>query len=149
MTLGAKTEVDAYERRIPFSVGDEERIASAGLWGIIVALSSIISSLLGVGTSLLTALRMPGDLVSPMVYLSLIPAGLGLAVQVLLGVWLLQASLAFRKVALTDEVDQQHLLRGFSKLRNYFMLIGILIIIVVSLGALALTGALTCGSFMR
>lgn len=149
MTAGTEIDADACERRIPFTVGDEERIASAGLWGVIVALTSIVSSVLGVGTSLLTLSRLPGEVARSMAYLSLIPAGIGLTVQVLLGVWLLQASLAFRKVALTDGADQQHLLRGFAKLRNYFMLIGVLIIIVVTLGVLALAGALTCGSLMR
>ena len=33
-------------RRIPFTPEDEERIASAGMWGMIVALVSIASSVL-------------------------------------------------------------------------------------------------------
>ena len=139
--------------RIPFSPGDEERIASAGLWGIIVAVTSIASTLLSVGAAVLTVVRLSGSLASlgslgggSSLYMMLIPAAVGLAIQVFLAVWLLQASLAFRKVALTDEADQHYLLRGFHKLRNYFMMIGILIIIGVSLGVLALTGALTCGA---
>jgi hypothetical protein len=137
--------------RIPFSPGDEERIASAGLWGIIVAVTSIASTLLSVGAAVLSMLRLSGSLgslggVGSSLYMMLIPAAVGLAIQVFLAVWLLQASLAFRKVALTDEADQHYLLRGFHKLRNYFMMIGILIIIGVSLGVLALTGALTCGA---
>ena len=143
------TGPDADGHRIPFSPGDEERIASAGLWGMIVAITSIASTLLGTGTSLVTLYRLPGGAADTFRYLSLIPAAVGLTVQVLLGIWLLQASLAFRKVALTDEADQQHLLRGFSKLRNYFMMIGIMIIIGVTVGVLFLAGAMTCGSMLR
>jgi len=133
-------------RRIPFSAGDEERIASTGLWGMIVAVTSIVSTLLSTGTSLVSLSRLPvGDSFR---YLSLVPAAFGLTIQVILGVWLLQASQAFRKVALTDEADQQHLLRGLSKLRNYFMMIGILIIIGVTVAVLFLAGALTCGSLL-
>jgi Family of unknown function (DUF5362) len=143
------TGPEADGHRIPFSPGDEERIASTGLWGMIVAITSIASTLLSTGTSMLALYRLPGGAADTLRYLSLIPVAIGLTVQVLLGIWLLQASLAFRRVALTDEADQQHLLRGFGKLRNYFMLIGILVIIGVTVGVLFLVGAMTCGSMLR
>ena len=46
---------------------------------------------------------------------ALIPGIIGLVIGVVLAIFLLQASTAFRKVALTDEADQHYLLLGFSK----------------------------------
>jgi hypothetical protein len=125
------------DRRIPFSQEDEERIASAGVWGMIAAITSIASTLLGV--------------VVPLAVIGVSALGwkvIALGVNVILAVWLLQASSAFRKVALTDEADQQYLLLGFTKLRNYFMMTGILIIAAITLVVLAIVGVMTCGSSM-
>ena len=58
------------------------------------------------------------------------------AFTVLINVWLLQASLAFRKVALTDEADQAYLLAGFAKLRAYFLIQLVLIFVGIGLGLL-------------
>jgi hypothetical protein len=74
---------------------------------------------------------------------------ISITLNVILGIWLLQASSAFRKVATSDEADQHYLLLGFSKLRAYFMMTGIIIIIAVSLAVLLFLGALTCGSMLR
>ena len=68
---------------------------------------------------------------------------------VILGIWLLQASSAFRKVATTDVADQAHLLEGFTKLRNYFMMTGIVAIVLVGVVVLVFLGALMCRMSMR
>jgi hypothetical protein len=126
------------ERRIPFSREDEERIASAGVWGMIAAMASMGSAILGAIVSFTTQGAV-----------ALITQVIAVTLNVILGVWLYQASAAFRKVATTDEADEHYLLLGFSKLRAYFMMMGILIIIAVSLGALAILATLTCGSMLR
>lgn len=133
-------------RRIPFTHEDEERIASAGVWGLIVAVTSIASAVLSTATTVIFTLRadIPGFAAA-----ALIPGMIGLGIAVLLAVWLLQASVAFRKVALTDEADQHYLLEGFGKLRNYFMTMGILFIIGLCAMVLAFCGAMTCGMMMR
>jgi hypothetical protein len=134
-------------RRIPFAPEDEERIASAGMWGIIVAVTSIASSVLSVIGVVVLALRSP--LGGAVVGAALIPGLIGLVVGVVLAIFLLQASLAFRKVALTDEADQHYMLLGFRKLRNYFMMMGIVIIVAIGGAVLLFCGALTCGAMLR
>lgn len=113
-------------KRIPFTEEDERRIGSAATWGMVVSITSIATALLSVAVT--------GEQVAAMVQL----AGLWAAapfiqalLTILFDVWLLQASLAFRKVAITDEADQAHLLAGFRKLRAYFMVQVILIILAV------------------
>jgi hypothetical protein len=145
-------------KRIPFSTADEEKIASAGVWGIIIAITSLASTAVGLAASVVGVFRtidavgkMGGDFPFSigMIAWVAVPGLIVTAIWVLLSIWLLQASLAFRKVALTDVADQHYLLRGFRKLRNYFMTIGILVIIGLSFGALAFLGALTCGAMVR
>ena len=120
-------------QRIPFTKEDEERIASAAFWGTIAAVTSIGSALLGAALTVAstTAGSAMGQIIS-------------LTISVILGVWLYQASKAFRRVATTDVADEHYLLEGFSKLRNYFMLTGVLIIIGICLGVLVFLGALVC-----
>jgi hypothetical protein len=126
------------ERHIPFAKEDEERIASVGVWGVIAAVTSIGSTVL----SAVVALMGKGAS-------ALFTQVIAVTLNLILGIWLLQASSAFSKVATTDEADQHYLLLGFAKLRAYFMMTGIIIIIAVSLGVLLLLGALTCGTLLR
>ncbi|MCH9682999.1 MAG: hypothetical protein K0V04_16305 [Deltaproteobacteria bacterium] len=117
---------------IPFTDEDERKIASAATWGMIVAITSISTGAI----SLLMQLSVMSSLPSGMKALVLVPV-VQAAVTILLNLWLLQASLAFRKVALTDEADQEYLLAGFRKLRAYFMVQVILILVAIGLGLLA------------
>lgn len=128
--------------RIPFSAMDESRIASAASWGIITAVTSLVSIVI---TAAFTLPQMFELMSSPLLGAA---AGAGAAatvvvfvVTVLLDVWLIQASLAFRKVAVTDVADQHYLIEGFGKLRNYFLVLGIVLILAVLffVGALFMT----------
>ena len=119
------------EKRIPFTPEDEQAIASASTWGLIVGGTSIatgIISLLVQIPMILETEALRGFIAAPV---------LQAAFTVLINVWLLQASLAFRKVALTNEADQAFLLEGFRRLRAYFMIQLILIIAAVALGIMA------------
>ena len=117
--------------RIPFSAMDESRIASAASWGLITAVTSLVSIAI---TSVVTLPQMFELMSSPL--LGAMAGGGAAAILVafvvtaLLDVWLIQASLAFRKVALTDVADQHYLIEGFGKLRNYFLVMGIMLILV-------------------
>lgn len=122
------------DKRIPFTREDEERIASAALWGTIVAVGSIASSMLGF---ILVIVRTP-------VALQLGSQLISLTITVLLGIWLYQASAAFRRVARSDIADQHYLLEGFRKLRAYFMTTGILIIVAIALATLVFLAAVMC-----
>ncbi|MCA9688887.1 MAG: hypothetical protein R3A51_18045 [Nannocystaceae bacterium] len=129
------------ERRIPFTQEDEQRIASAATWGMIVSITSIASG----GLSLLV--QAPIILDNPGLR-GLIAAPVLVAVYTLVvNVWLLQASLSFRKVALTDEADQVYLLEGFRKLRAYFMIQVILILAMFGLFGIMMLALM--GGFMR
>jgi len=122
-------------RHIPFTEEDERRIASAALWGMIVAITTITSSVV---TVLLQAQLYFGG---SHLHFAMWPMYLATGVQALLSiffnVWLLQASLSFRKVAVTNEADQAHLLTGFRRLRGYFM-IQVIVILVAFCGGLLL-----------
>jgi hypothetical protein len=116
--------------RIPFEAMDEQRISSAARWGLITAITSIVSIVMSTAVAVPRYLDIVGG--SSMGAVTMMPlavVGLTFVATVLLDVWLIQASLAFRKVALTDVADQHYLLSGFSKLRNYFMALGILFIL--------------------
>jgi hypothetical protein len=127
-------------RRIPFTKDDERRIASAATWGLIVSISSIATALISLAIQALALTSVDRSIPVQLQTLTSGVAGAGM-IQALLttlfNVWLLQASLAFRKVATTDEADQVYLLAGFRKLRAYFMIQVILILGVVGLGILA------------
>lgn len=113
-------------RRIPFLEEDERRIASAAFWGMIVSITSIATAAISIATEGIDALGMI-SLMGPMAAAPVVYAFL----QILFNVWLLQASLAFRKVAATDDGDQAHLLVGFRRLRAYFMVQVILILVAI------------------
>ncbi len=118
--------------RIPFTHEDEERIASAALWGIIAAIISIAAGLLDLGIKLYQGRG-----------LNLGPA-ISVTTTIVLGILLCQACVAFRKVALTDEADEHYLLEGFQKLRIYFKVLGILLIVASCLVGVAMLGMLMC-----
>lgn len=130
--------------RIPFTPEDEEKIASAGLWGMIAAVVSIASGVVDMGVKFFQSGSNVGAAVG--VFLG---SAIGITITVILGIWLYQASNAFRKIAVTDVADERYLLEGFGKLRNYFMMLGILFIIGVSLIGVVMLGALSCGLLMR
>jgi hypothetical protein len=124
-------------QRIPFTREDEERISSAALWGIIAAITSIVAGLLDVVIKVIQGrgLNLVGVFVG---------AAVGLTITIVLGIFLLQACGAFRKVALTDEADERYLLEGFEKLRLYFKVLGIILIVVISLAGVAMLGLMMC-----
>ena len=118
------------EKRIPFTAEDERSINSAATWGMIVSLTSLATGLISLLVQLPTISANPH--IAKFIALPFIQA----AFTVLINVWLLQASLAFRKVALTDEADQAYLLAGFAKLRAYFLVQLVLIFVGIGLGLL-------------
>jgi len=123
--------------RIPFQREDEERIASAAIWGMIVAVTSIATSLLDVALKLIQGpgLQLIGILVG---------SSISLAITIVLGIFLFQASAAFHKVATTDEADEHYLLEGFQKLRLYFKVMGILLIVLLCLVGVVVLGLAMC-----
>lgn len=145
-------------RRIPFTPEDEERIASAGFWGMLVAVVSLATGGLTAVFSIVNAIKVSsatsaltggGSFQGAVVGTTVVMMVIYLSVVVLLAVFLLQASAAFRKVALTDEADQHYLLLGFRKLRNYFLTWAIIIIVVFSGAILMFCAAVTCGAALR
>jgi len=110
------------DRRIPFTAEDEDRIASASLWGIIAALTGIVTALVNAAVAFLYHAKL----------VNLVVQGVSLAIAAALGMWLFQAAGAFRAVARTDVADKAYLLRGFDKLHNYFMTIGVIMIVFIA-----------------
>jgi hypothetical protein len=123
------------DRRIPFTPEDEDRIASAALWGIIAAVTGIVASLVKTGYAVMQYLQLHKAFPMLAKPWGAIVQGVGLVITVLLGVWLIQACTSFRAVARTDVADKAYLLRGFDKLYAYFLTIGVLMIIALALGA--------------
>jgi hypothetical protein len=110
------------ERRIPFTAEDEDRIASASIWGIIAAVTALVSQAVQSGAAFLAGQHL----------VMWVSQGIALVLTALLSLWLIQACLAFRAVARTDVADKAFLLRGFDKLHHYFMTIGIIISVLIA-----------------
>lgn len=108
-------------KRIPFDPSDERAIASGATWAIVSAVVSTVSSLL----SVLVAGSAGGD------QEDLLGEIIGLVITIISSAWLFQAGMLFRKVATTDVADQKYLIAGFAKLRSYFRLVVILVIIAL------------------
>jgi|GEM_PF-2931802 hypothetical protein len=128
------------QQRINFSQRDEQKISSLANWATLIAVVSVVSGVLETGTKLLTNGGEGAQLIG-----TLLGAMLGLGIALLLSVFLYQAGQSFRLMATTDGADEHYLIQGFDKLRAYFMAMGIILIIVLSIGGLVLLGALTCG----
>jgi len=117
--------------RIPFDALDEQRIASAATWGMIVSLTFLATACLSLVLTASQFMKGSSLVTREALYtLTAIPFVQAL-VTLLINVMLLRASLAFRKVALTDEADQAFLLEGFRNLRAYFMLQVIMVLLMI------------------
>jgi hypothetical protein len=103
--------------RIPFTVAAENEIKALAFWLSIVGWVEVVAG--GINVINLVASRNFGVIFN-------------VILQVVIGVWCLQAAQAFRLVATTDVADQAYLLRGFSKLRSIFLLQGILILVMLA-----------------
>lgn len=104
--------------RIPFSQESEKQIASLAGWMSIFA----VIALLG----------MIGSLVGMIAFADVSQLG-GVAVNLLLAIWALQAASAFKSVARTDTADQVFLTEGFTKLRMIFLMQSLLIIMTLAI----------------
>src|SRR5512142_1768431 len=109
------------DRRIPFTPEDEDRIASASLWGISAAATGIVSRLANTGLAVMHYLQMRAAFPQLATLRQVIAQGITLVASLMLGIWLMQACTAFRAVARTDVADKAYLLRGFDKLYAYFL----------------------------
>lgn len=107
--------------RIPFTVEAENGIRNVAYW---MNLAGAISAVVG-GLTLLQNLYQAfsahyydlGDFCNGII-------------KIILGAWLIQAAGAFRKVADTDEADQAYLVIGFRKLKSFFLLQSIFILLI-------------------
>jgi hypothetical protein len=116
--------------RVPFTVDAEKEISSFSFWlailGWIVVLAAVIDVISIVFTRNFSYL-------------------FNALLHGFLGAWCLQGAQAFKKVATTDVADQEYLVQGFSKLRNIFLLQGILIVVALAFIAAALLFAFIHG----
>lgn len=101
--------------RIPFTKQDEATIVTMSMW---MRLAGFISCFTGLVTILsgLTNLNLLANVI----------AGL---LAVIMGLWLVSGAGSLKLVATTDTADQDHLVAGFQKLRNVFLLKSILVLI--------------------
>ena len=115
MSAGEITSEKTGLSRIPFTVAAEAKIKSLSFWLSIVGWVGIVAGVLDL-INLVTPARNPGQIGNAIIHF-------------LMGYWCLQAATAFKKVATTDEADQAYLVQGFSRLRNIFLLQGIMILV--------------------
>lgn len=113
--------------RIAFTHEDKRKINSAATWGLIVSVTSLV-------TGILTILVELSSSKGTSIAVQVIQTG----ITVVINIWLLQASLALRKVASDANAnDQGNLFIGFSKLRAYFMAQVIILLTAIAFGALS------------
>jgi hypothetical protein len=110
--------------RIPFSAQAEANLRALCNWMQIAAVFSIVGGAAKL-VSAFTPRREFGNLVDAVL-------------TFLIGLWIYQAGVAFRKVATTDTADQRHLVEGFTLLRRVFLLQSILVIVGLTFLVIAL-----------
>jgi hypothetical protein len=113
--------------RIPFTARDEASIRALCNWMQVAA----VASLVGAAFKLVSAFTPRQD------FGKVIDA----AITFLIGLWIYQAGVAFRKVATTDTADQSFLVEGFTLLRRVYLLQSILVIITLTFLVVALVVA--------
>jgi hypothetical protein len=118
----------AQDRRIPFTKADENRIASASTWASLAAIILLLASVVELGVAGYNFVRMG---IGPHGLANIPGKLLALVFSVLLAIFLMGSSSAFRKVARTDVADKAYLLQGFSKLHKFFIFTGISLIIMI------------------
>ncbi len=121
------------DRRIPFTPEDEDRIASASLWGIIAAVTGVVSTLANTAIAVMHYLQIRTAFPQLASIRQVVTQAIALVVSLMLGTWLIQACTSFRAVARTDVADKAYLLRGFDKLYAYFLTIGVVMIVLLVL----------------
>jgi hypothetical protein len=120
--------------RIPFTIEAEKEIKSLSFWLSIVGWLGIVAGVADIIN--LVVSRNLGNIFNAVLHF-------------LVGVWSLQAAEAFKKVAVTDEADQEYLVRGFSKLRSIFWLQGLLVLVALAFVAAVLLFLLIYGINQR
>lgn len=127
---------------IPFDQSELSNIAAMATLMTVAGVITILSGLLGI-VSGIVGLAVSG--VGPAQALgNLCGAALVLLVYTALGVWLILAGNAFRRVVRTDEADQAFLVTGLRQLRNVFLLKSVLII----LSLVAICAVFVIGMFL-
>lgn len=117
-SLGQPAPMESPLKRIPFTKATEERIGWLSTWMMIAAILELIAGAANVVTMFVPKFNFSH--------------GLSAVLSILIGVWLLQAAGAFKKVVTSDTADQMYLVQGFSKLRLVFLLKSVLIIIMLA-----------------
>jgi hypothetical protein len=115
-------------------------MASAALWGTIAGIITLIA---------LSAMFIPQVVVwvsMNVSFAAIVPSMIVVVCILFPTVWLLQATSAFRRAAKAKSASNVHFARGFTKLRNCFLMVGILLIIGIAFALV--TGVLRAGSGM-
>jgi hypothetical protein len=115
MSAGEASQDNRGLSRIPFTVATEARIKSLSFWLTLVGWINLVAGFINL-IEVFSAASNAGQFGN-------------VIVNILMGVWCLQAAAAFKKVATTDEADQAYLVKGFYQLRKIFLFQGILILI--------------------
>ena len=115
--------------RIPFSPRAEQTIRALANWMQVAAVISMVAA----GAKLVAAFTSRRD------FSYVVDA----VVTFLIGLWVYQAGVAFRRVATTDTADQHYLMEGFTLLRRVYLLQSILVIIVLASVVVAIVVAAT------
>src|SRR4051794_2635425 len=113
--------------RIPFSPKAEASIRALAGWMQTAAVISIVAAVLKFVGAFVP--RYHGGHIFDAV------------ITLLIGVWVYQAPVAFRKVATTDEADQRYLMEGFTQLRKVYLLQTVMLAISLTFLVIALVVA--------
>jgi hypothetical protein len=135
MSAGEFTTEKTGLSRIPFTVAAEAKIKSLSFWLNIVGWIGVAAGVLDL-INLVTPARNAGQIFNAIIHF-------------LMGYWCLQAAMAFKKVATTDEADQAYLVQGFSRLRSIFLLQGIMILVGLAFATAVLLFLLLHGGTVK
>ena len=130
---------------IPFTPEDEANLSGMAKFAMFAGVAAIVAGLIQSIVQIIQAFAVgsatPGG-VGGQVCGSII----GLGIAGLLALFLFKASTAVKKVVETDDADQENLVAALSALKAYFMVKGILAILVIVLFCCVVTGAMFMGA---
>jgi len=125
---------------IPFTPDDEANLTGMARFAMFAAITAVVAAFLQAIVQIVQSLVVGSEFggAGPQVAGQVCGAVIGIGIAGLLAAFLFKASTAIKKVVETDDADQQNLVAALGSLKAYFMVKGIIAIIVMVIGCCAI-----------
>lgn len=129
---------------IPFTPEDDANLTGMARFARFAGVAVIASALLTMLAQIVGVLVAHGD--TGAIVGQLCGGGVGLLIAGILALFLFRVAKAVEQVVATDDADQLNLVEAFRALKGYFMVKGIVYIVVIALGCLCVGGMFVMGA---